>query len=155
MWQRFLAILKITGYDPNIINPIHREIFNLSMVYGFRFGYHYQVGKKIDKTYGNWRNRRCWSILKFLGLSLHGSILNCLCFCLYFSFQLKVYFEIKNCERLFWFVMKICSFFKVDFTSEFVVWSVFLMTYSFSKFIDILWIHLKTLISRKKLICKK
>ncbi|KAK6785538.1 hypothetical protein RDI58_018993 [Solanum bulbocastanum] len=29
--KRFLAILKIAGYDPNIINPIHCEIFNLSM----------------------------------------------------------------------------------------------------------------------------
>uniref|UniRef100_M1DHZ6 Uncharacterized protein n=1 Tax=Solanum tuberosum TaxID=4113 RepID=M1DHZ6_SOLTU len=29
--RRFLSILKIVGYDPNIINPIHREIFHLSM----------------------------------------------------------------------------------------------------------------------------
>ncbi|WMV37262.1 hypothetical protein MTR67_030647 [Solanum verrucosum] len=29
--RRFLFILRIVGYDPNIINPIHREIFDLSM----------------------------------------------------------------------------------------------------------------------------
>uniref|UniRef100_M1DFP1 Uncharacterized protein n=1 Tax=Solanum tuberosum TaxID=4113 RepID=M1DFP1_SOLTU len=29
--KRFLTILKIVGYDPNIINPIQREIFDLSM----------------------------------------------------------------------------------------------------------------------------
>ncbi|KAK4716267.1 hypothetical protein R3W88_014605 [Solanum pinnatisectum] len=29
--RHFLTILKIAEYDPNIINPIHREIFNLSM----------------------------------------------------------------------------------------------------------------------------
>ncbi|KAK6785527.1 hypothetical protein RDI58_018982 [Solanum bulbocastanum] len=29
--KRFLTILKIAGYNPNIINPIHREIFDLSM----------------------------------------------------------------------------------------------------------------------------
>ncbi|KAK4733644.1 hypothetical protein R3W88_007905 [Solanum pinnatisectum] len=29
--RRFLFFLKIARYDPNIINPIHREIFGLSM----------------------------------------------------------------------------------------------------------------------------
>ncbi|KAK6784140.1 hypothetical protein RDI58_017594 [Solanum bulbocastanum] len=29
--RHFLTILKIVGYNPNIINPIHREIFDLSM----------------------------------------------------------------------------------------------------------------------------
>ncbi|KAK4733646.1 hypothetical protein R3W88_007907 [Solanum pinnatisectum] len=29
--RHFLFILRIAGYDPNIINPIHREIFDLSM----------------------------------------------------------------------------------------------------------------------------
>ncbi|KAG5595342.1 hypothetical protein H5410_036574 [Solanum commersonii] len=29
--RRFLTIFKIAGYDPNLINPIHREIFHLSM----------------------------------------------------------------------------------------------------------------------------
>ncbi|KAK4713396.1 hypothetical protein R3W88_019303 [Solanum pinnatisectum] len=29
--RRFVTILKIAGYDPNIINLIYREIFDLSM----------------------------------------------------------------------------------------------------------------------------
>ncbi|TMW83037.1 hypothetical protein EJD97_003187 [Solanum chilense] len=29
--RRFLAVVRIAGYNPNINNPVHREIFNLSM----------------------------------------------------------------------------------------------------------------------------
>uniref|UniRef100_M1DD20 Uncharacterized protein n=1 Tax=Solanum tuberosum TaxID=4113 RepID=M1DD20_SOLTU len=58
--KRFLIILRIAVYDPNIINPIHREIWSL-WIYGVDLGNYYQVGKEIDETddnLGNWRALR-------------------------------------------------------------------------------------------------
>ncbi|KAG5615854.1 hypothetical protein H5410_015678 [Solanum commersonii] len=54
--KHFLIILRIAVYDPNIINPIHREICDLSMGLWVDLGNYYQVGKEIDETDDNLGN---------------------------------------------------------------------------------------------------